>query len=67
MCGVGPLAIRAAKNKGCNVFANDLNPSCFEFLQKNIRENHLSHKIQSFNMCGREFIRKIVSKEFSDS
>jgi tRNA G37 N-methylase Trm5 len=32
MCGVGPLAIRAAKNKGCNVFANDLNPSCFEFL-----------------------------------
>ena len=42
MCGVGPLALRAAKSKGCNVFANDLNPSCFEFLKKNVRENHLS-------------------------
>jgi len=37
-CGVGPLAIRAAK-LGMKVIANDLNPDCYEFLLKNIKLN----------------------------
>ena len=37
-CGVGPLAVRAAK-KGAYVIANDLNPSCYEYLEKNCKIN----------------------------
>lgn len=37
-CGVGPLAVRAAR-KGAYVIANDLNPSCYEYLQKNTKIN----------------------------
>jgi tRNA (guanine37-N1)-methyltransferase len=30
-CGVGPLAVRAAR-KGLHVIANDLNPDCYKYL-----------------------------------
>lgn len=37
-CGVGPLAVRAAK-KGLHVIANDLNPYCHEYLTLNCKLN----------------------------
>jgi len=37
-CGVGPLAIRAAK-MGVKVLANDLNPDCYKYLLQNINKN----------------------------
>ena len=37
--GVGPFALPAAK-KGCAVFANDLNPESYKYLQENIKINH---------------------------
>ncbi len=37
-CGVGPLAVRAAK-KGLRVIANDLNPFCYEYLNVNCQLN----------------------------
>jgi tRNA (guanine37-N1)-methyltransferase len=35
-CGIGPLAVKAAVKKKIKVIANDLNPACYEYLQKNI-------------------------------
>ncbi|KAJ1981708.1 tRNA(m(1)G37)methyltransferase [Dimargaris xerosporica] len=54
--GVGPFALPAAKQGGY-VYANDLNPESFKWLQENIRTNKLDHQIQAFNMDGRAFIR----------
>ena len=36
--GVGPFALPAAK-KGCGVFANDLNPQSYKYLQQNVVDN----------------------------
>ncbi|KAA0191615.1 tRNA (guanine(37)-N1)-methyltransferase [Fasciolopsis buskii] len=61
--GVGPFAIPAAR-RGCRVFANDLNPSSFEWLMRNIKENSSSKRrldnVTCYNLDGREFIRKVV-------
>ncbi|KAJ3113675.1 tRNA(m(1)G37)methyltransferase [Phlyctochytrium bullatum] len=37
--GVGPFAIPAAKNVGCVVFCNDLNPVSYKYLEENIKAN----------------------------
>ena len=37
-CGIGPFVLPAAK-KGCVVYGNDLNPCCFEYLNKNLKLN----------------------------
>ncbi|KAI9159432.1 tRNA(m(1)G37)methyltransferase [Blastocladiella emersonii ATCC 22665] len=42
MCGVGPFAIPAAKNRACAVVANDLNPESYRWLVHNIRANGIS-------------------------
>lgn len=64
--GVGPFAIPAAK-KGCTVYANDLNPASYEALVKNAKLNHVENKVHSFNMDGREFVRKMVQSSSSPS
>jgi len=67
-CGVGPLSIRAAKN-GIRVLANDLNPSCYEYLNLNIEKNKIKNEmISTFNMDAREFVSSCVgqSKIFLD-
>lgn len=61
-CGVGPLAIRAAKNQ-VKVFANDLNPECYEYLKENIKINKIKENlITPYNMCAREFIKKCFNE-----
>lgn len=57
--GVGPFAIPAA-NKGCTVYANDLNPASYQALQKNIKLNRVENRVHPFNMDGREFMKKMV-------
>ncbi len=38
MAGVGPFSIPSVK-KGCVVYANDLNPTSYEWLCENIKLN----------------------------
>lgn len=58
--GVGPFSVPAAK-KRCTVFANDLNPESFKYLNENSRKNKVPHDcFQSYNLDGREFIERIV-------
>ena len=62
--GVGPFSLPAAK-KGCTVHANDLNPSAYHHLQCNAKANKLS--LQSYNLDGRDFIRKMAMEILKDS
>ncbi|CAG8574623.1 15048_t:CDS:10 [Funneliformis caledonium] len=57
--GVGPFAIPAAK-KGCIVYANDLNPVSYKYLQENISLNKVNSKIYPYNLDGYDFIKKAV-------
>ena len=57
-CGVGPFSCRAVKEKQCIVYANDLNPFCYEYLLKNKKQNHLEN-LHCFNLDGRIFIKNI--------
>ncbi|KAK6631003.1 hypothetical protein RUM44_003175 [Polyplax serrata] len=54
--GVGPFAVRAAK-KRCLVFANDLNPDSYKWLNHNVKLNKkcVGH-ITTFNKDGGDFI-----------
>lgn len=50
-CGVGPIAISAAKIVK-RVYANDLNPSAIEYLETNSVLNKLERKIKVLNIYG---------------
>lgn len=63
-CGVGPLAVRAAK-KNLYVIANDLNPYCHEYLITNAKINKIESRMLCWNMCAREAMRKIYSENAS--
>lgn len=60
--GVGPFAIPAARKK-IQVFANDLNPESYKWLQKNATANKLKNNFKAFNMDGRDFLRNIVKDD----
>ncbi|KPI98070.1 tRNA (guanine-N(1)-)-methyltransferase [Papilio xuthus] len=62
-CGVGPFSIPAAKRK-CKVFANDLNPDSFTWLNFNAKQNKVNMKnFKSYNLDGKDFICKMF-KDF---
>ncbi|XP_073301837.1 tRNA (guanine(37)-N(1))-methyltransferase 1-like isoform X1 [Primulina huaijiensis] len=58
--GVGPIAISAAKIVK-HVYANDLNPSAVEYLERNCVLNKIKRKIEVYNMDGRRFIETVFS------
>ncbi|XP_043689951.1 tRNA (guanine(37)-N1)-methyltransferase 1 [Telopea speciosissima] len=64
--GVGPIAISAAK-KVKRVYANDLNPSAVEYLERNCVLNKLERKIEVYNMDGRRFINAMFASEKAES
>ncbi len=49
-CGVGALCVRAAVEKNCTVFANDLNPDAIENCRANAERNGVGDKITA--ACG---------------
>lgn len=58
--GVGPFAVPAAKKK-CTVYANDLNPESFKWLNYNLQANKIkSDYYKTFNQDGKEFINDVV-------
>lgn len=60
--GVGPFAVPAAK-KGVEVFANDLNPDSYKWLQHNAKKNKVQEKVVTFNKDGRDFLVNDVRKD----
>ncbi|XP_072314446.1 tRNA (guanine(37)-N(1))-methyltransferase isoform X2 [Eucyclogobius newberryi] len=60
--GVGPFAIPAARC-GANVFANDLNPESFRWLQHNSKLNKVDNRVRTFNLDGRAFIQGPLRQE----
>ncbi|KAF4525841.1 hypothetical protein B566_EDAN011546 [Ephemera danica] len=58
--GIGPFSVPAAK-KGVQVFANDLNPESYKWLQHNMKLNKV--KAECFNKDGRDFIRNEVRQD----
>ncbi|OQS04538.1 tRNA (guanine-N(1)-)-methyltransferase [Thraustotheca clavata] len=59
MCGIGPFAVPLAK-KGCKVYANDLNPKSYEYLNVNRKKNKVEANLHTFNMDGRDFVHKLL-------
>ncbi|MEW5305957.1 MAG: hypothetical protein WDW36_008466 [Sanguina aurantia] len=59
MAGIGPFALPAAQ-KGCTVYANDLNPASVHYLTLNARNNKVLTRLSPFKMDGRRFIRMLA-------
>lgn len=57
--GIGPFAIPAAQ-KGCFVFANDLNPDSILYLKINAEVNKVDDYIRAYNTDAREFVSQIM-------
>jgi len=48
---------------GCTVYANDINPECFKWININLKKNQpkkSSREYYTFNLDGREFLRTIA-------
>jgi len=63
--GIGPFAIPAARNRKCQVYANDLNPESFKWLEHNVTLNtskkcRLSDHVKCFNLDGRDFLKTVL-------
>ncbi|KAM3203006.1 tRNA (guanine(37)-N1)-methyltransferase 2 isoform X3 [Capsicum annuum] len=58
--GIGPFAIPAAQ-KGCAVYANDLNPDSIRYLKTNAEISKIDHLVFPYNMDARKFIFQLIS------
>nr|DAD42225.1 TPA_asm: hypothetical protein HUJ06_000455 [Nelumbo nucifera] len=58
--GIGPFAIPAAQ-KGCTVYANDLNPDSVCYLKINAEINKIEDHVCVYNMDARAFISQLMT------
>ncbi|GAB4828351.1 hypothetical protein Ancab_035348 [Ancistrocladus abbreviatus] len=58
--GIGPFAIPAAQ-KGCMVFANDLNPDSIRYLKINAEMNRVDDHVCAYNLDARKFISDMMT------
>ncbi|KAK0571837.1 hypothetical protein LWI29_022427 [Acer saccharum] len=64
--GIGPFAIPAAQ-KGCVVFANDLNPDSIHYLKINAKVNKVDNSVCAYNMDARKFISQLMAAPVGES
>ncbi|URE10284.1 hypothetical protein MUK42_22966 [Musa troglodytarum] len=64
--GIGPFTIPAAQ-KGCLVYANDLNPDSVHYLRINAQINKVEDRVYTYNMDARAFMHHIMTVPDSDS
>ena len=57
--GIGPFAVPAGL-KGCHVYANDLNPDSFKWLNINVGRNKVGARVRTYNLDGRAFVRALL-------
>ncbi|KAL4589679.1 hypothetical protein LXL04_002587 [Taraxacum kok-saghyz] len=57
--GIGPFAIPSAQ-KGCLVYANDLNPDSVRFLKVNADYNKVNNSLRAYNLDARVFMSKLM-------
>lgn len=58
--GIGPFAIPAAQ-KGCQVYANDLNPDSIHYLKINAEINKVNDHVCAYNMDARKFVSQLMA------
>lgn len=63
--GIGPFAIPAAQ-KGCIVYANDLNPDSIRYLKTNMKINKVEDHIVAYNMDARVFMNHLMGGSHSE-
>lgn len=64
--GIGPFAIPAAQ-KGCFVYANDLNPDSIRYLKINAKVNKVDDFVCTYNMDARKFISQLMASPLSEN
>lgn len=58
--GIGPFAVPLTSQfNNVEVYANDLNPVSYQYLQSNAKLNKCGKRLHTFNMDGRDFLRKL--------
>ncbi|XP_021823510.1 tRNA (guanine(37)-N1)-methyltransferase 2-like [Prunus avium] len=63
--GIGPFAIPAAQ-KGCIVYANDLNQDSIRYLKINAETNKVDNRVRAYNIDARKFISQLMAVPNSD-
>lgn len=58
--GVGPFSIPAAQ-KGCILYANDLNPDSVHYLRINAKINKVEDRVFAYNLDARAFMHQLMS------
>ncbi|KAK8125502.1 tRNA methyltransferase trm5 [Apiospora kogelbergensis] len=66
MAGIGPFAVPAGK-RGVFVWANDMNPESYRYLQEAIQRNKVGMYVRPFNEDGRTFIHKAADSVYAAS